>query len=77
MVEYEVGDAAKALSGAAKLVEATYWSEYCYHAQMEPMNCVAKVSEDGQSAEIWTGTQFGWRRPRQRRMVVEAPWSRH
>jgi isoquinoline 1-oxidoreductase beta subunit len=26
---------------------------------MEPMNSVAKVSEDGQSAEIWTGTQFG------------------
>jgi isoquinoline 1-oxidoreductase beta subunit len=59
IVEYEVGDAAKALSSAAKLVEATYWSEYCYHAQMEPMNCVAKVSDDGQSAEIWTGTQFG------------------
>jgi isoquinoline 1-oxidoreductase beta subunit len=59
MVEYEVGDAATALSSAAKVVEATYWSEYCYHAQMEPMNCVAKVSEDGQSAEIWTGTQFG------------------
>src|SRR5262245_21494545 len=59
MVEYEVGDAAAALSSAAKVVEATYWSEYCYHAQMEPMNSVAKVSEDGQSAEIWTGTQFG------------------
>src|SRR5438132_1931896 len=59
MVEYEVGDAPTALSGATRLVEATYWSEYCYHAQMEPMSCVAKVSEDGQSAEIWTGTQFG------------------
>src|SRR5262249_16293959 len=59
MVEYEVGDAAAALGSAAKVVEATYWSEYCYHAQMEPMNSVAKVSEDGQSAEIWTGTQFG------------------
>ena len=43
----------------AKVVEAAYWSEYCYHAQMEPMNAVAKVSEDGKSAEIWTGTQFG------------------
>src|SRR5215831_16412567 len=59
IVEYEVGDAAKALTSAAKVIEATYWSEYCYHAQMEPMNSVAKVSEDGQSAEIWTGTQFG------------------
>ena len=55
----EVGDAAKALSGAAKTVEATYWSEYCYHAQMEPMNAVASVAADGKSAEIWTGTQFG------------------
>src|SRR4029453_14420552 len=28
MVEYEIGDAAKALTSAAKVVEATYWSEY-------------------------------------------------
>src|SRR5262245_39503825 len=56
---YKVGDASAALSSAAKVLEAAYWSEYCYHAQMEPMNCVAQVSEDGQSAEIWTGTQFG------------------
>jgi isoquinoline 1-oxidoreductase beta subunit len=59
MTEYMVGDAAAALGAAAKIVESTYWSEHCYHAQMEPMNAVAKVSEDGQSAEIWTGTQFG------------------
>ena len=59
MVEYKVGDASAALNRAPIVVEATYWSEYCYHAQMEPMNAVAKVSEDGQSAEIWTGTQFG------------------
>jgi isoquinoline 1-oxidoreductase beta subunit len=58
MDAYKVGDARGALGGAAKTVEATYWSEHCYHAQMEPMNCVAKVAEDGQSAEIWTGTQF-------------------
>ena len=59
ITEYKVGDAAAAISGAAKVLEAVYWSEYCYHAQMEPMNAVAKVAEDGQSAEIWTGTQFG------------------
>jgi len=59
IAEYQVGDAAKALGGAAKTLEASYWSEYCYHAQMEPMNAVASVSEDGQSVEIWTGTQFG------------------
>jgi isoquinoline 1-oxidoreductase beta subunit len=54
---FKVGDAGTALGQAAKVLEATYWSEHCYHAQMEPMNCVAKVAEDGQSAEIWTGTQ--------------------
>jgi isoquinoline 1-oxidoreductase beta subunit len=57
--EYKVGDAGPAIAGAAKTMEAAYWSEHCYHAQMEPMNAVAKVSEDGKSAEIWTGTQFG------------------
>lgn len=54
---YRSGDAAKALGGAAKLVTAEYSSEHCYHAQMEPMNCVARVSQDGKSAEVWTGTQ--------------------
>jgi len=58
-VEYQVGDAKAALSNAAKRVEAVYWSEYTYHAQMEPMSAVASVSEDGQSADIWAGTQFG------------------
>jgi isoquinoline 1-oxidoreductase beta subunit len=56
---FKKGDAAAAVKGAAKVLEATYWSEHCYHAQMEPMNCIAKVAPDGQSAEIWTGTQFG------------------
>jgi isoquinoline 1-oxidoreductase beta subunit len=59
MDAYKVGDAPAALKSAAKVVEATYWSEYCYHAQMEPMTAVAKVAEDGQSADIWVGTQFG------------------
>ncbi len=54
---FKKGDAAKALAGAAKLMEAEYTSEHCYHAQMEPMNCIAKVAPDGQSAEVWTGTQ--------------------
>jgi len=58
-VEYQVGDVKAGLSGAVKTVEAGYWSEYTYHAQMEPMNAVAQVSEDGKSADVWTGTQFG------------------
>ncbi len=54
---FEKGDARKALGGASRLLEAEYQTVHCYHAQMEPMNCVARVSPDGQSAEIWTGTQ--------------------
>ena len=57
MTWFEKGDAPKALAGAAKKLEAEYSSVHCYHAQMEPMNCVARVAADGQSAEIWTGTQ--------------------
>ena len=57
--EYKVGDAADALGKAAKTIEGTYWSEHCYHAQMEPMNAVAKVAEDEKSVDIWCGTQFG------------------
>jgi isoquinoline 1-oxidoreductase beta subunit len=58
-VEYQVGDAKAGLSGAAKTVEAVYWTEHTYHAQMEPMSAVAQVAEDGKSADIWVGTQFG------------------
>jgi isoquinoline 1-oxidoreductase beta subunit len=57
MTWFEKGDAAKSLAGAAKTLEAEYSSVHCYHAQMEPMNCVARVAADGQSAEVWTGTQ--------------------
>ena len=57
MAWFEKGDAKAALAGAAKTLEAEYSSVHCYHAQMEPMNCVARVAADGQSAEIWTGTQ--------------------
>jgi isoquinoline 1-oxidoreductase beta subunit len=55
---YRKGDALKALAEAAKTVTAEYQTVHCYHAQMEPMNCVARVSADGKSAEIWTGSQF-------------------
>jgi isoquinoline 1-oxidoreductase beta subunit len=58
-VEYQVGDAMSGLKGAKKKVQAGYWSEYTYHAQMEPMNAVAHVAADGKSCDIWSGTQFG------------------
>ena len=57
MAWFTKGDAKAALAGAAKTLQAEYSSVHCYHAQMEPMNCVARVAADGQSAEIWTGTQ--------------------
>jgi len=60
MDAFKRGDAATALGQAAKTIEATYWSEHAYHAQMEPMNCLARVAADGQSADIWTGTQFSF-----------------
>jgi isoquinoline 1-oxidoreductase beta subunit len=51
------GDAEAALSTAATVVSGEYRSDYVYHAQMEPMNCTAKVDEAGDGAEIWFGTQ--------------------
>jgi isoquinoline 1-oxidoreductase beta subunit len=57
MTAFQKGDARQALASAAKTMEAEYSSVHCYHAQMEPMNCVARVSADGTSAEVWTGTQ--------------------
>ena len=49
------GDAATALSGAAKKVEAVYEVPYLAHAPMEPLNCVADVQAD--RCEVWASTQ--------------------
>ena len=37
-------------------VAATYQTPFLAHACMEPMNCTAKLHDDG-SLELWTGTQ--------------------
>ncbi len=58
MEAFKKGDARKALAEAAKTITAEYQTVHCYHGQMEPMNCVARVAPDGQSAEVWTGSQF-------------------
>ncbi|MCK6460414.1 MAG: xanthine dehydrogenase family protein molybdopterin-binding subunit, partial [Planctomycetes bacterium] len=50
------GDAAAALEGAAKRLEAVYELPYLAHAPMEPLNAVADVGQDG--CEVWVGTQF-------------------
>lgn len=55
---FKKGDAGKAMAGASKTMEGVYTSEHTYHAQMEPMNCVASVSADGKSADVWIGSQF-------------------
>jgi isoquinoline 1-oxidoreductase beta subunit len=57
ITEYKVGDAAAALGGASKTLEAAYWSEYCYHAQMEPLNAVVRFNAAGDQVEIWEGSQ--------------------
>ena len=54
-VFYEKGSAAKAESGAARVVEAIYRAPYLAHATMEPMNCTAQV-KDGR-VEVWAPTQ--------------------
>jgi len=48
------GDVASQLNQGDS-VEAVFEFPYLAHAQMEPMNCVAKV--DGQRAELWYGCQ--------------------
>ena len=53
-----VGDAAGALTGAAKVIEAEYSSPYLNHATMEPQVCTAWVKPDG-FVEVWTSTQNG------------------
>jgi isoquinoline 1-oxidoreductase beta subunit len=50
------GDAASALSHAAKKIEAVYEVPYLAHLMMEPLNCVVDLRSD--SCEVWTGSQF-------------------
>lgn len=50
------GDAAKAITAAARKLDAVYEQPFLAHATMEPMNCTAHVKPDG--CEIWVGTQI-------------------
>lgn len=51
-----IGDAERAMAGAAKILEADFSFPYLAHAPMEPLNCVVQLSEN--SCEIWAGAQF-------------------
>jgi hypothetical protein len=44
-------------AGGSKVIEADYFNEYTYHAQLEPLAAVAAVDADGEDAEVWIGTQ--------------------
>jgi isoquinoline 1-oxidoreductase beta subunit len=51
----QTGDAAAALAGAAKKIEASYEVPYLAHAPMEPLNATADVRAD--RCEVWASTQ--------------------
>jgi isoquinoline 1-oxidoreductase subunit beta len=51
------GDIKAAFDGAAKVYKAEYRSDYTYHAQMEPLNAVARFNEAGDRLEVWDGSQ--------------------
>jgi isoquinoline 1-oxidoreductase beta subunit len=51
------GDAKAAFAAAAKKLKAEYFSDYGYHAQMEPLNAVARMNAAGDAIEVWEGTQ--------------------
>lgn len=55
----ELGDVELAMHNASKTYEADFKNDYVYHAQMEPLNAVVQVAQDGQSAEVWVGSQQG------------------
>ena len=56
LVARQDGDAAAALTSAARTLEADYELPYLAHAPMEPLNCVVAPGEG--SVEIWVGSQF-------------------
>jgi isoquinoline 1-oxidoreductase subunit beta len=51
------GDVKAAFSAAAKTYRAEFRSGYGYHAQMEPLNAVARMNAAGNAIEVWEGTQ--------------------
>ena len=52
----DIGDALGALSGADRVIESVYEMPLLAHATLEPLNCIAQVSEN--ACTIWSGTQY-------------------
>jgi len=50
------GDAAAAIGGAARTIEAVYEFPYLAHAPMEPMDCVVRLRNG--ECELWAGSQL-------------------
>ncbi len=53
----EEGNVDNAFSAGVKTYSCDYKNDYIYHAQMEPLNAIVSLAGDGQSAEVWAGTQ--------------------
>jgi isoquinoline 1-oxidoreductase beta subunit len=56
-VARDEGDVEGALARAAKVIEATFEFPYLAHAALEPLNAVARRTEDG-IIEVWGGHQM-------------------
>ncbi len=53
---HEAGDLATARQSATQSLDAVYHAPYLAHAALEPINCTAQVSGDG-DVTVWTATQ--------------------
>lgn len=51
------GEIAKAEAMISRRYAAEYQADYLYHAHLEPLNAVARVSDDARHVEVWAGTQ--------------------
>ena len=56
-VAHQVGDALTAIEDAPRKIEAEYNTPFLDHANLEPMNCTAKIA-DGR-VEVWVSSENG------------------
>ncbi len=54
---HEHGNINATLGSTTKQHQAEYKTDFMYHGQLEPLNSVAWVKDDGKSVEIWFGSQ--------------------